>query len=198
MSESPRSPSRPARRGSRLRFEWRYWIRRTPWDTGTTPPEVLDFLDRNPPGRALDLGCGTGTNAITLAQRGWEVTAIDFSARALKSARRKAERLGVPVRFLHRDVTRLDDLAGPFDFALDLGCFHSLNPEARSRHAAGLARLLRPGATVLLYAFLAPNDGWPSEDDVRRAFQPSFLLADLQSGEYNGRPSGWFTWIRSR
>jgi 2-polyprenyl-3-methyl-5-hydroxy-6-metoxy-1,4-benzoquinol methylase len=71
-------------------FELRYLFRRTPWDTGITPPEVVAFLDRTPPGRALDLGGGTGTNAVEMARRGWEVTAIDFSSRAVLAARRRA------------------------------------------------------------------------------------------------------------
>lgn len=180
----------------RLRFEFRYWFGRPPWDTGVTPPEVLDFLARSPPGRAIDFGCGTGTNAISIAARGWDVTGVDFSWRAIFSARRKARRAGVRVRFLRRSVTELDDLAGPFDFGLDLGCFHSLEPDDRPRHAAGVARLLRRGATFLLYSFLDPDEGWPAEDEVRRSFEGPLHLDRLERGEFNGRPSGWFTWTR--
>jgi SAM-dependent methyltransferase len=181
---------------SRLRFELRYWTGDAPWDSGVTPPEVVAFLQRTPPGRALDLGCGTGTNAITLAQRGWQVTAIDFSAEALRRARRKARQAHASIRFLRRDVTRLDDLPGPFDFALDLGCFHSLEPVGRSRYASSLTRLLRPGGVFMLYAFIDPGEGWPAEAEIRRLLEQDFDLAVLEHGEFNGRPSGWFTWIR--
>lgn len=194
-ASAPPAGRRP-RRAGRLRFELRYWTGRTPWDSGITPPEVVDFLERTRPGRALDLGCGTGTNAVALAQRGWEVTAVDFSARALGAARSKAARASVTVRFLRRDVTRLDDLQGPFDFALDIGCFHALEPAARRPYAASLARLLPPGATSMLYAFLDPSDGWPAEAEVRAAFEPDFELSRLEHGEFDGRPSGWFTWAR--
>jgi SAM-dependent methyltransferase len=191
------SPSgKRTRRGTRLRFEWRYWIGRTPWDSGITPPEVLDFLQRTAPGRALELGCGTGTNAVALAQRGWQVTAIDFSWQAVQAARRKARQAGVTVRFLRRDATRLDDLPGPFDLAVDIGCFHSLDPQARPGYATSLARLLRPGATYLLYTFLDEEDGWPAEADIRRLYGPEFELARLEHGEFDGRTSGWFTWTR--
>jgi SAM-dependent methyltransferase len=181
---------------SRLRFELRYWRGDAPWDSGITPPEVLDFLEHTPPGRALDLGCGTGTNAITLAQRGWEVTAIDFSARALQRARRKARHAQVSIQFLRRDVNRLDDLAGPFDFALDLGCYHGLDPAVRSRYVSSLARLLRPGAAYMLYAFLDPSEGWPAEAEIHRSVGTAFDLSRLDHGDYHGRASGWFTWIR--
>jgi cyclopropane fatty-acyl-phospholipid synthase-like methyltransferase len=180
----------------RLRYELRYWLGRPPWDTGITPPEVMAYLQRTPPAAALDLGCGTGTNAVTLARHGWRVTGVDFSWRALRAARRKARQARVEIRFLHRDAARLGDLAGPFDLALDIGCFHSLEPSACARYADTLARLLRPGATYLLYAFLEPAAGWPGETDVRRTFDGAFKLAALERGDYNGRPSGWFTWTR--
>lgn len=131
-----------------------------------------------------------------MAERGWDVTAVDFSARALRAARRKASRAKVAVRFHRRDVTLLDDLSGPFDFALDIGCLHCLDPEKRAGFAALLARLLRPGATYLLYAFLDPGDGWPAEADVRRLFETDFELIRLEHGDFEGRPSGWFTWER--
>jgi SAM-dependent methyltransferase len=194
MPEPPRA-GKPSRRAGRLRFELRYWMRRTPWDSGTTPPEVLEFLERTVPGRALDLGCGTGTNAIALARRGWQVTAVDFSSRAIAAAHRKAARAKVVVTFLRRDVTGLDDLEGTFDFALDLGCFHAIDPAARPRYGGTLKRLLRPGGTCMLYAFTDPSDGWPAEADVRRTFEPDFELARLERGDFNGRPSAWFTWI---
>ena len=179
-----------------LGFELRYWSGRPPWDTGITPPEVMDFLVRNPAGRAVDFGCGTGTNAITLAQHGWDVTAIDFSWRAIRLARRKARDAGASIRFLRRDVSRLEDLAGPFDFALDLGCYHSLEAAQQARYAATIARVLHPGATFMMYAFLEPDEGWPAEAEVRRSFSSPFDLVRLDHGEFEGRPSGWFTWKR--
>ena len=70
-----------------------YLVGFKPWDTGVRPPElvaVVEGPDRLPPGKALDLGSGTGTNAIYLAQHGWDVTAIDFTPRPVRAARRKA------------------------------------------------------------------------------------------------------------
>ncbi|TMK17193.1 MAG: methyltransferase domain-containing protein [Actinobacteria bacterium] len=61
-------------------YRWMYRTGRTPWDTGVTPPEVVDLIEGPAAvaaGRALDLGCGTGTNVRYLAQHGWEATGVD-------------------------------------------------------------------------------------------------------------------------
>ena len=74
------------------------------WDTGITPPELLALLETLEPGTALDLGCGTGTNAIELASRGWFVTGVDFSSLAIDNARRKAGWVS-GVTFVEGDVS---------------------------------------------------------------------------------------------
>lgn len=138
----------------RWRFAWMYLRRRTPWDTGITPPEVMAFLDHTPPGRALDLGCGTGTNAITLTRHGWRVTGVDFVPKAIRQAGAKAAAAGLAIDFHAADVTELDFLQGPFDYGLDIGCLTSLDPGHRKKYANHLVRLLRPGAVYMLYAWL--------------------------------------------
>ncbi|MBE0603808.1 MAG: class I SAM-dependent methyltransferase, partial [Deltaproteobacteria bacterium] len=138
----------------RWKFRWRYWRRDTPWDTQVTPPEVMEFIARTPPGRALDLGCGTGTNAITLTRHGWRVTGVDFVPEAIHAARAKAARSGLTIDFHVASVTDLSFLDGPFDYVLDIGCLHSLKPDDRMRYAAHLSRLLRPQAWYMLYAWL--------------------------------------------
>ena len=93
-------------------------------------------------------------------------------------------------------MSRLDDLSGPFDFALDLGCFHSLEPRQRSRYAATVARVLRPGSTFMMYSFVAPDEGWPSDEQIRQCFSAPFDLVGEEHGDFDGRPSAWFTWRR--
>ena len=120
---------------NRLIYDLMYRLGKPVWDSGLTPPEVVKAIEREPtPGRALDLGCGTGTQSIHLAQHGWKVVGVDFSPKAIALAREKANRIGVNIDFRVADVSRLDGLIGPFDFALDVGCFHGLD-------AAGQARL---------------------------------------------------------
>ena len=146
----------------RLFFQIYYYFRRPPWDTGITPPELMDFIEANLPGRALDLGCGTGTNAITLAQNGWQVTGIDFVNRAIQVAQAKAHQGNLDIDFQTRDVTRLDDLTAPFDLVLDIGCFHSLSDADKKAYVHNLRRLLAENGTFLLYAYFRLPDESPN------------------------------------
>ena len=134
-----------------------WYYRRPPWDSGITPPELLEFLATTPPGRAIDLGCGTGTNVITLARRGWQVMGVDFAPRAITIAKQKARNKNIQADWRVGDVTKLDGISGPFDFALDLGCFHSLSPAGRGLYLARLDELLAPGGSWLMYGFFNPS-----------------------------------------
>ena len=130
----------------------------TPWDSGVSPPELVDVIEgtrRLAPGRALDLGCGTGTTSVYMAGNGWQVTGVDFIPRPIRVARAKAASAGVSVSFLVGDVTRLAELPiePGFDLLFDQGCFHSLPDRARSAYVREVSRMARAGATSLLYAF---------------------------------------------
>ena len=186
---------------SRWKFAWRYWRRRTPWDTQVTPPEVMEFLSRNPPGRALDLGCGTGTNAITLARHGWRTTGVDFVPEAIEEARRKAAAVGVQVDLLAADVTDLNMLCGPYDFLLDIGCLFTLSEKDRGKYAGELSRLLRPNGWFMLYAWLPrPWKGGRagiSAEEVAGLLRADFSEARSVVGEESGHPSAWY-WFRRR
>lgn len=186
-------------------FLWNlsYLFGKTPWDTGITPPEVRAIVEgeRVKPGRALDLGCGTGTNVIYLAQHGFDVTGVDISSRAIAAARRKIEQAGLAARahVYAGDVTRLETLpiTGQFDLALDIGCLHAVDVPARLRYAQGLARRVRPGGLYMLYAFdsckgrglrvgLQPKD-------AQRLFATMFTLLQVDYGQDRvGAGSAWY------
>lgn len=179
----------------RLLFSLWYWLpSRPPWDTGVTPPELDRFVESHPPGRALDLGCGTGTNVVYLARHGWEAVGVDFAGRAIAKARRRARDAGVSSTFLVGDATRLA-VTGRFDLALDIGCLHSIAVSGRAGYMAGLARVVRSGGTFLLYAFApgGPTFGL-TVDDVRTTFADAFDVVGVEEGK--GRPSAWYTLVR--
>ena len=185
-------------------FDLLYLLRRTPWDTKVTPPEVVALIEEGTlsPGRALDLGCGTGTNCIYLARHGWEVVGVDFSAVAIRRARWKARRAGVSCRFHQADVTDLSFLEnkGRFGLALDIGCLHSIPQESWERYVKGLARLVRPGGLYLLYAFTTrPGRSGPrgaTTEEIHRLFVSAFIVERREGGDDpTGPRSAWY-WLR--
>jgi SAM-dependent methyltransferase len=135
---------------------------------------VIEGARRLTPGRALDLGCGTGTTTVYMASKGWEATGVDFVPRAIRTARAKTERASVGAMFFVGDVTRLHELAiePGFDLLFDQGCFHSLPEAAQPAYAQEISRMARPGATYLLYAF------GPQPADRRRPFFPHGVSPD--------------------
>jgi len=177
------------------------YFRRPPWDTGISPPELMEHIAGHSAGRALDLGCGTGTNALTLARHGWQVTGVDFIPAAIQQARRKAGAAGLPVDFRLDDVTRLDGISGPFDLALDMGCFHSLDRTGRPAYLNNLERLLAPGGTFLLYAFLqAGNEAGKrglTEAEIMAIANRLDLVNRVNSTERGRIPSAWLTWRKA-
>jgi cyclopropane fatty-acyl-phospholipid synthase-like methyltransferase len=178
----------------RLYFNLLY-LSKPPWDSGISPPELLDYMQSHPAGRAIDLGCGTGTNVLTLAQAGWQTTGVDFIPRAIRHAKRKAKQAGLQVDLRQADVTSLDGITGPFDLALDMGCFHSLGA-ARSSYLVELNRILAPGGHWLLYSFLNSNtrqDGHGLTAAELDGIQTSLSLLWRQEGfDRQERPSAWF------
>jgi SAM-dependent methyltransferase len=186
---------------SNLMFELRYIIGKTPWDTGVSPPELIAFLEENPPGRALDLGCGTGTNAITIHSYGWDVIGVDSSYYAIRRAVEKTICQAREVDFRRLDVSRLKGIQGPFDLILDIGCYHTLSPEARARYVQRLAQVIQPDGIYLLYTWLAdpekPGDLPPSKDEIEQAFSPIFPMITSELGTDQEHTSAWY-WMYSK
>jgi SAM-dependent methyltransferase len=153
------------------------------WQRNAPPAELVEQVEGPSAlraGRALELGCGTGTDTVYLATHGWDVTAVDMVPKALATARRKASAAGVAPRFVQGDVTRLSDLGigDGYDLVLDFGCFHTLPEDRRPDYVAGVSRAAVPGATMLLYGFkrppkAAPIHGGMSAEEVHRRFCPA-------------------------
>lgn len=179
----------------RLFFQYMYF-RQPPWDTGISPPELFEFIKNHQPGRAIDIGCGTGTNVITLATAGWNVTGVDFAPRAIKLAKQKIKQSGIRAELLVGDATRLNGVSGPFDLALDLGCFHGLSKEDRMKYLDQLDRILAPSGFWLLYSFLAPGtprSGHGLAEAEIDLISARFLLISRRDGyDKRERSSAWF------
>src|SRR5579872_3771462 len=132
MAETSRTTATRGRRWTpeRWGFTLAYWRGRTPWDSGVVPPElreVIEGTDAPAPDYALDIGCGTGTNSLYLAQHGWRVTGIDFAGPAIKRANQRLRRtstLAGAAQFRRADASRAEsfDTGHPYTLLFDLGC----------------------------------------------------------------------------
>ena len=163
------------------------------WHLSGPSPELVSALHDGwltGTGRALDVGCGLGSEAGHLASLGWQVTGIDLSETAL--ARARAEH--GDAAFCRTDVRWLPFSGHSLDAAVDRGCFHYLPPEERGRYAAELRRVLRPEGKLLLRASLRTagirNDidelvvqrtfgGWRIEDMSRAAVPSDTRLLEV-------------------
>lgn len=142
----------------RIIFGVMYRLGRTPWDGHALPARLKELVEGPAAlskGKALDLGCGTGETSIYLAQRGWEVTAVDFVNVALDRARAKTAAAGVNVRYLRGDVTKLHTygVGKGFQLIVDGGCLHGLSDDEREAYVREVSEVAAPGATLLLMGF---------------------------------------------
>ncbi|MFD4023251.1 class I SAM-dependent methyltransferase [Streptomyces sp. NPDC058576] len=181
-----------------------YRAGKPPWDSGVTPPELVALVEgpgAPVPGRVLELGCGTGTNAVYLARHGWRVEAVDLVDSAVRQATRKAAGAGVDVRVLCGDATRLDEVGvhGPYDLFFDLSCYCGIPPHRRDAYAAGLTQRAAPGARLLMFGYGpgAFDDSWSgvTADELRTRFA-GWQLVDVTPGT-NPVPTFWFTLHRA-
>jgi ubiquinone/menaquinone biosynthesis C-methylase UbiE len=181
----------------------RYGEQNTPWDTGRPSTELARVLDTGviPAGRTLELGCGSGTNAVYLAKRGFTVTAVDLSSLALEQASQRAKQAGVEVTWVEGDVTKLPDLGPPFDFVFDRGCYHGVR---RSNLAGFLETLRRVTGSGSKYLVLAGNANEPHEvgppqvheHELRQELGGLFTFDDLREFRFdeNGDVPGFLAW----
>ena len=191
------------------RWEERYKAGNTPWDTGQPSKELQRTIREAgiQPSRAIELGCGTGTNAIWLAQQGFEVTAVDFSALALEKARQKATEAGVRVQFLEADVLNPSAIRKRFPYFFDRGCYHVVRRIDVDKFLATLERITDPGALGLILTGNArePHDPGPpvvSETELRSELGRLFEIVRLrefrfdQVEEVGVRFLGWSCLVR--
>jgi 2-polyprenyl-3-methyl-5-hydroxy-6-metoxy-1,4-benzoquinol methylase len=167
-------------------------IESLPWFTPTLDDDLAKALDtlglRG--GRALDLGTGPGTQAMHLAQRGFDVTATDISGTAIRAAREKAKERGLDIMWEEDDIldTRLD---WQFDLIFDRGCFHVLPPERRQEYVRIVGELLKTGAYLFLKCFsrLQPGEGGPyrfTPEQIRQIFASRLRVLSVKETVYQG------------
>lgn len=170
-------------------FRWLYRLGFTPWDGHPLAHSLMKLAEGtthplSPPGTALDVGCGTGDNAVYLARHGWQVTGVDYVAKPLKKARAKAG--GLPAIFAKADVTQLSlsGIGAGFDLIVDSGCLHGMNAADRDAYVREVSAVAAPDAQLLIVAFIpgasmgVPGIGF---EEVLRRFKDGWTL--LSSGD---------------
>lgn len=163
----------------------RYVTSDTPWDSGMPSRSLVEMLEKKEikPCRVLELGCGTGTNAIYLAKAGFDVTGVDLSELAIKKAREKAEQEGVSVKFLLNDVTDLPDLGGQFPLVFDRGTYHIVRSINLKGFQNTLEKFVAPGG---LYLVLAGSTNEPGpEDKGPPRVTPQDMCAELEFDSFD-------------
>ncbi|MGW5868405.1 class I SAM-dependent methyltransferase [Streptomyces sp. NPDC055239] len=157
--------------------------RPVPFFVAKPDENLASYVDRGllTPGRALDLGCGPGRNALYLASLGFRVDAVDLSPAAVSWAEERAREAGADIHFHRGDAFALAEaeLSGPYDLIHDSGCFHHLPPHRRVSYLSLLDRVLAPGGHLALTSFAAGDDGSGSELPDADFYRASALQGGL-------------------
>jgi SAM-dependent methyltransferase len=179
-----------------------------PWDTGEPEPLLVEFITsgRIQPTRTLEIGAGTGTNAIWLAERGFEVLGVDVAPIAVEQAKKKLIGRDLPCCFVVLDILTDALEGGPFEFVFDRGCFHVFDEAAeRARFAARVAAALAPGGLWL--SLIGSTESGPREmgppqrsgREVILAIEPALAIQELRAAEFRDHGAkAWFCLSRSR
>lgn len=189
-------------------FEWAYRDGRAPWDIGRPQPVLVRLADQGLiAGSVLDVGCGTGENALYLATRGFDASGIDLAPTAIARARAKAADRGIRANFEIADALDLRSLGRTFDVAVDLGLFHVFSDAERVIFERSLRRVLRPGARYFCLCFSdeQPGDMGPrrvSQAEIRATFSKGWRVDSIVAEHFatrdgNGEPGAPRAWLAS-
>jgi len=170
-----------------------------PWDTGEPEPALVQWLNQHTRarGRALEIGCGTGTNALWLAAHGYHVLGLDLAPLAIDKARAKHPgEAGQRCEFRVHDFLNGEPLSGSFALVFDRGCFHVFEePSEQARFAQRVAAVLAPGGQWL--SLIGSTEGAAREfgpprrtaREIIDALEPSLELVSLSATTFPLAPN---------
>ena len=192
-------------------FEDRYQQGDIPWDRDAADHNLIDTIKtfgiKACP--VLDLGCGTGINALWLAMKGFDVTGIDLSPTAIQMAEDRTSNLGYDLNLFSCDFLDPDTLGGSFDLVFDRGAFHCFDGmEGRTACAVRVADLLSANGWWL--SLIGNADDQPREEgpptmtarEIMEIVEPMFEIVSLTSGYFGGEqedpPKAWICLMKKR
>ena len=199
----------PIRGITQLLFKTLYRLGFVPWDGHPLAKSLQKLIEGDgalATGKALDIGCGTGDTSIYLAKHGWQVTGVDFVAKAVDKARAKAAADKIDVTFAQADATRIssEGVGANFGLIVDNGCLHGMSDEDRDAYVREVTAVAAPQARLLLCEFIPGGSfGVPGIDpaEVERRFATDWTL--LSSGsepamDHNGKdPARYYLFARA-
>ncbi len=172
-----------------------HWV----WTDVRIPKELKEMVSVHKPQTSLELGCGLGRFSRFMAGQKIQATGVDFSAVAIGKAIKRVSGDEYKPTYMVGDVTNLEMLAKPFDVSFDIGCFHCLNEEAQLNYVSEVYRLLKPGATHLIWALdESPSNMKLTPDYIARVFGDDFQLQKAQSSRRRIIASHWYWLVRKK
>ncbi|HAJ63849.1 MAG TPA: class I SAM-dependent methyltransferase [Cyanobacteria bacterium UBA8543] len=164
-----------------------------PWFNPNLDPDLdqaLTKLNLHTTSTALDLGTGPGTQAMALAQRGFQVTAIDLSSTAIEKAQALAQEKGLNIFWKQDDILN-SNLDQKFDFVFDRGCFHVFPSERRSDYVGVVDNLIKPNGYLFLKCFshLETRESGPyrfTAEEIKEIFGSRFNVISIEDTVYQG------------
>ncbi len=192
-------------------YDWARTWQDLPWAHAEPTLLLAEICGRRPAGRALDLGCGAGTDSVCLAGTGWDVTALDFVPKALEYTRERAAAAGVAVTTIEADIT-IWEPAGIWDLVLDHGLLHNLEAARHTAYRARVLQALAPAGDFLLLHWHPRFPGQPNgrmgprrvdREEIEAFFAPELQLRHFALEEFEDLPDAvgggmsqacyWFT-----
>lgn len=163
----------------------RYPLKSLPWELGRPRKILLDLLEKGivKKGKALDICCGAGTNTVYLAQKGFQMTGIDISSKALEYAKEKAKKANVNIKFRVANFVDLPFEDEEFDFVFDNGCFHHVEVEDRNTFIKGVYRVLKKTGLYLMTVFSYRNGpAWNhfTKEQIIKLFSNHFKIKSIE------------------
>lgn len=176
-----------------------------PWEIGRPQPEFVHLATSGEiQGDVLDVGCGTGENALYLAGLGHTVWGVDAAPTAIEKARRKAVERGISVTFLVKDALNLRQIGKQFDTVIDSGLFHVLSDEERPCFARNIADVMKHGSYYFMLCFSEREHGAfgprrVTQEEIRGTFSEAWRIHYIRAARFANRMNddGAQAWLSS-